>query len=123
MFLLKNRFNPLIFLEIAKKIKQSQNLDEKGKLRTSIGRAYYAAFLTVRSRLERKGGIFVKDKQHYEVREYLKTLGHDIIADFLEKLFEKRVDADYILTAKINEIIYDKCLMISEEIIESIEDI
>ncbi|KKM61253.1 hypothetical protein LCGC14_1533520, partial [marine sediment metagenome] len=38
-------FNPLDFLDIAKKLLLIDDLNEKAKFRTSIGRAYYSAFL------------------------------------------------------------------------------
>ena len=117
------KFNPEIFLEISKKLRDNTALDEIGRFRTSINRAYYAAFLIVRTRLELKGKSFKKEAQHKEVRDYLKDLNHDFLATELETLFSYRVDADYILKTEINKAICDKCILLSETVIESVEEI
>lgn len=118
-----NHFNPEIFLEIAKRIKIAEELEEFGRLRTSIGRAYYSAFLSTRSRLEMKGQSFGTDSQHKDVRDFLKTIKRDGIANLLKQLFDFRVDADYKLKANINLGLCNKCIMIAEEIIEELETI
>jgi len=121
-------FNPLDFLEIAKKLLLIDDLDEKAKFRTSIGRAYYSAFLLTRTRLERNKGInFGKEKQHKEVRDSLKLIGMDYMADQLKTLFDYRTNADYYLAVSVNKSINDslcnKCIIIAEQVIEEIEDI
>ncbi len=120
-------FNPLDFLDIAKKLLLIDDLNEKAKFRTSIGRAYYSAFLLTRTRLERKGIKFGKEKQHKEVRNSLKSIGMDGMADQLKVLFDYRRDADYYLAVSVNKSINDslcnKCIIIAEQVIEEIEDI
>lgn len=120
-------FNPGIFLAIAKRLLDIEDLDEKGRFRTSIGRAYYSAFLLTRTRLERKGKRFGTDAQHKEVREFLKTIHMDYMADLLNTLFESRRDADYYLSdsknKSINKSLCDKCIGIAEAIIEKVEEI
>ena len=81
-------FNAGIFLHIARALLDIEILDEKGRFRTSIGRAYYSAFLLTRTTLERKGQTFSADAQHKEVREYLKTIDMDHMADLLKQLFD-----------------------------------
>ena len=120
---MRERFNPEIFLEIAKYLRKNKNLDEIGRLRTSIGRSYYAAFLCTRDHLERKGKSFKKEAQHQDVRDYLKVLNQDFLAAQLETLFSYRVDADYMLKAEISKVLCDKCILLSQTIIESIEQI
>ena len=65
---MRKLFNPEIFLDIAKKIKENRDLDEQGKFRTVIGRAYYAAFLTTREHLKshkaRNETDQIYDKRH-----------------------------------------------------------
>ena len=120
-------FDPVEFLKIAKKLLNIKDLDEKGKFRTSIGRAYYSAFLLIRTRLERKGIKFEKEKQHQKVRASLKSIGKHYLADQLKELFDYRVDADYYLSdsvnRSINESLCNKCIRIAEQVIEGIEDI
>ncbi len=120
-------FDPVEFLKIAKKLLHIKDLDEKGKFRTSIGRAYYSAFLLIRTRLVRKGFKFGKEKQHAEVRNSLKSIGKDYLADQLKELFDYRIDADYYLTNSvnkaINESLCNKCIKIAEQVIEGIEEI
>ncbi|MFX1396851.1 MAG: HEPN domain-containing protein [Promethearchaeota archaeon] len=120
---MKRNFNPEIFLEIAKKIKDCTTFNEDGILRTSVGRAYYAAFLTIRSRLELKGFSYNSVGQHSDVRDNLKDLGYDTLANFLEELFNKRVVADYNLKKSIDHKLCEYCILLSEEIINYAEDI
>ena len=103
-------------------------LDEKGRFRTSISRAYYSAFLLARTKLERKrGGKFDTEAQHKEVRDFLKKIRMDYMADQLKELFDCRVDVDYYLCDSINKSINrslcKKCIRIAEMIIEKIEEI
>ena len=124
---LNNSFNPSEFLNIARRILLINDIDETGKFRTSIGRAYYSAFLLIRTRLVRKGFHFGEEKQHKEVRNSLKTIGKGYLADQLKTLFDHRRDVDYYLTdsvnKSINESLCNKCIAIAEEVIEGIEEI
>jgi len=124
---LSNNFDPEIFLDIAKKLLVIDDLDEKGKYRTSLGRTYYSAFLLTRTRLEKKGIKFGEEGQHKEVRDRLKSIGMNYMADQLKELFDYRRDADYYLSKSINKIINKslcyKCIVIAEQVIGKIEDI
>ena len=120
-------FDPVEFLKIAKKLLLIKDLDEKGKFRTSIGRAYYSAFLLIRTKLKRNGFKFEKEKQHKKVRDSLKSIGMGYMADQLKELFDYRIDADYFLSdlvnKSINRSLCNKCIIIAELVIEEIEDI
>lgn len=124
---MSSNFDPEIFLDIAKKLLVIDDLDEKGKYRTSLGRTYYSAFLLTRTRLEKKGIKFGEEGQHKEVRDRLKSIGMDYMADQLKELFDYRRDADYYLSKSINKIINKslcyKCIVIAEQVIGKIEDI
>lgn len=104
-----------------------EDLEEKGRFRTSIGRCYYSAFLLTRTRLERKGISFGTEAKHKEVRDFLKKIHMDYMADQLKELSDYRIDADYYLSDSINKSINrslcNKCIRIAEMIIEKIEDI
>ena len=117
-------FHPEIFLDIAKQIKDCRDLNEEGKHRVSIGRAYWAAFLTTREYLKRfKGWTFGEKKQHKEVLDALDILNEEFIKNELEKLAKNRVNADYYLNISIEKELCENCLTISEDIINSIEGI
>ena len=122
--MVKKFFNPEIFLNVAKKIKESINLDEQGKFRTAIGRAYYAAFLTAREYLKfHKAKKFDKDRQHQDVLDALDELEQYDLKNWLDKLRDNRVNADYALNIWIEMELCEKSLMLSEEIINSVEGI
>ena len=122
-----NNFNPFEFLNIAKKLLTIKDIDEKGKFRTSIGRAYYSAFLLTRTKLERGGRKFDAEGQHKNVRDFLKSINMDYMADQLLALFEYRIDSDYYLSDSKNKpidiVLCNKCIKIAEQVIEKIEDI
>ena len=117
-------FNPEIFLEIAKGINESNDLDEQGKFRTAIGRAYYAAFLTTREYLKsHKAKKFNKERQHQDVLDALDEFEEYYLKNMLDKLRDNRVNADYFLNVLIDMNLCEKCLIISEQIINSVEGI
>ncbi len=124
---LNNSFNPSEFLNIAKKILLIKDLDETGKFRTSLGRAYYSAFLLTRKRLERGRKKFDSEGQHKTVRDFLKSINMDHMANQLLVLFDYRVDADYDLSdsknRSIDMVLCNKCISIAEQVIDEIEDI
>ena len=113
-------FDPRIFLSIAEKLKESDDFDEVGKLRTAIGRAYFAAFLLAR---EKSGQKFNDKRQHKEVREFYKIINKAFIANMLKTLADHRVDADYYLKKQIDKNICNKCLNISYKIITLVENL
>lgn len=117
-------FDPEIFLEVAKKIKDKGDLPEEGKFRTVIGRAYYAAFLTIRERLSKIYQTnFDKEGQHQKVLDTLDELGENNIKNWLDTLRDNRVKVDYFLNILIDMELCDHCLFLSEEIINSAEGI
>ncbi len=121
---MRSLFNPLIFLSLAKKIKDDGNMDEQGKFRTAIGRAYYAAFLTTREYLIRhKAKKFDKDHQHKDVLDVLDELDANILKNMLDRLRDNRVKADYYLNTILNKDLCENSIVLSEEIINSIEGI
>lgn len=121
---MRKLFNPEIFLDIAKRIKENRDLDEQGKFRTVIGRAYYAAFLTTREHLKiHKARSFDKDSQHKAVLDVLDELDENDIKNLLDKLRDNRVKADYYLNKMIDPNLCEKCIVLSQMIIESIEGI
>jgi len=119
-----NAFDPEIFLEISKQLRRNKNFDLKGRLRTSIGRSYYAAFLKSQLKLQSLGKAFSDDSRiHAEVRDNLQKLKQSNIASKLESLFKMRVKADYKPYAKIDFSLCDSSISISENIINLIDRI
>ncbi len=99
-------------------------MDEQGKIRTVIGRAYYAAFLTIREYLKRYKGVrFDKERQHKDVLDALDDLDKYHIKYWLDSLRDNRVDADYHLEKFIDMNLCEKSINLSEQIIDSLEDI
>lgn len=69
---MRKSFNPEIFLDIAKIIWKDKKLDQEGRLRTAIGRSYYAAFLKSLIKLQGLGESFSNIHWIYaDVREKL----------------------------------------------------
>lgn len=114
-------FDSSLFLEIANKILSDQGFRNEGGWRTAIGRAYYAAFLATKRKLEDLGSNFVDvDRIHHEVIQELMRKNTDL-GNRLDTLREKRVDADYDMSASIPPSLGQKCAKLSEGIISSVK--
>lgn len=121
---MRKLFNPEIFLDIARRIKDNKDIDEQGRFRTVIGRAYYAAFLTAREHLKKhKARSFNKDYQHKAVLDALDELDENNLKNWLDKLRDNRVKADYYLNKLLDIDLCEKCIVLSQVIINSIEGI
>lgn len=117
-------FDPEIYLEIAKELRKLKSMNLEGRLRTAIGRSYYAAFLTTLEKLRGRGVKFTDDSRiHSDVRDGLHRLKKSNIASKLESLFRMRVDADYKLRTKIDDAKYNSCIRLSENIINLVNEI
>jgi len=113
-------FNPSNFLDFAEQILNDRDYDERSKIRTAIGRAYYASFLMVKKKLEETGRSFLDvDRIHRQVIEEAVNWNSQI-ANKLETLRSHRVDADYEMNANIAIDIARKCTRISRSILNSL---
>jgi hypothetical protein len=81
-------FDPLLFLSLARELGQS---DDENKLRTAVGRAYYAIFLVARDKLS----VVAGEKTHKEVFESLKRRNQFRVRDQMMSLYKLRQVADY----------------------------
>jgi len=81
-------FDPLQFLELARELGKS---DDQSKLRTAVGRAYYAVFLITRDKLS----VVAGEKTHKEVFDTLYRRRKFTIRDQLMTLYDLRQIADY----------------------------
>lgn len=114
-------FDPERFLEIANKILADRQYHDESGWRTAIGRAYYAAFLAVMKRLQSLGSTFADaDRIHRDVIQELMKRNTGL-ANQLDQLREKRVDADYHMDAVITVELGRKYAKLSQHIIGSID--
>jgi len=77
----------------------------------------------LREYLRYKGKTFNKERQHQDVTDALDDLNAYDVKNWLEKLRDNRVNADYYLEKVFNLELCKKSVTFSEEIINSIEDI
>ena len=98
-------FNPRKFLQLGKALItiSSPNIDEDAKIRTSIGRCYYAAFLVAMKKMERNGVQFPDKKAvHQDVKDAYMDRGLTDIGNKLDQLRELRRRADYDMNSEIS---------------------
>ncbi|MGB2842255.1 MAG: HEPN domain-containing protein [Halobacteriota archaeon] len=95
-------FNPLDFLDLAEELKSAT---DESKIRTSIGRAYYAAFLHAREWLRGKKWTFYGDgRDHHEVQKGIIRYKGRKLKDNMDSLRrDYRNEADYNLRRGFNE--------------------
>lgn len=117
-------FNPKKFLDLGRKLLMDPDYDEDSKLRTAMGRIYYAAFLVAQRRLVREGiKIQEPSKIHQEVISAYMQNGFTEIGNNLDELRDVRVDADYIMTAQLAQNQCKRYAQMSGRTIELIEQI
>ena len=121
---MRESFDPYIFLEISKQLRNLKNLDLEGRLRTAVGRSYYAAFLKSMMKLQSLGESFPDNRKiHSDIRNALHNRRKSNIASKLNTLFNIRVIADYKLNTKIDISLYQKSIGLSENIINLIDSL
>jgi uncharacterized protein (UPF0332 family) len=120
---LTNTFDPAIFLNIAKYLRNDRQYNDEGRWRTSIGRAYYAAFLIAFSFLKNQG-IEIKEisEIHKDVIEKIGDEGYTKTKNKLDQLRKLRVEADYRLEETIGEHQCNISINLSEIIINELKD-
>ena len=113
---------PRQFLEVANTLLNDSNYCEEPRWRTAISRAYYAAFLTAKKRLEELNYSFADvPRLHRDVIDIVMKRD-STVGNKLETLFNYRVDADYKLKAFISPDLGNNCTRLSELIIRKIEE-
>jgi uncharacterized protein (UPF0332 family) len=107
-------FNPVDFLDIAQKLEKNS----EARIRTSVGRAYYASFLTARNAL----AINEKTPQvHRKVLDMLYSK-NPVIANKLHYLRRLRNLADYDTELAMGVKDAEKAVGFAEEIIIKVSD-
>lgn len=116
------RFKPRKFWKLASQLIGDDDYEKPCRIRTSVGRAYYAAFLYVRGKLERMGYHFPDDHTvHQKVIDELKDRGNETMGDRLDRLLEKRRIADYYMDKPLSLSEGNYCTGISGWIIDNAE--
>lgn len=116
------QFNPLEFLTLAETLSDDVNYQTESGFRTSVGRAYYAAFHTVKAWLEGDGWKPRKKRgrTHQQVIHALKDLD-TTAGSLLKKLFDLRVRSDYKLHKHVGAEFVGESIQLSKEIQTRIE--
>jgi len=113
-------FDPRDFFHLADRLLNDGRYEKEARIRTAIGRAYYAAFLCAMKRLKELGCSFQDvDRLHRNVIEELRSRNGGL-GSKLNSLFDHRVEADYKVEAQVTHL-GDKCCRLSEHIINSLE--
>jgi uncharacterized protein (UPF0332 family) len=110
-------FDALDFLDLAKELKSAT---DEAKIRTSIGRAYYAAFLYAREWLRAKGwSIYDNKDDHYRVLDGLKKYKGRALMDKMKSLRrDYRNEADYNLSMDFIEKDASVAISLAQEVIK-----
>jgi len=116
------RFSPRKFLKLATLLIADKKYEEPCRIRTSVGRAYYAAFLYTKAKLQRVGHTFPDDHTvHTAVINALMDRGDTKIGSKLNALKEKRRIADYYMDTPISKGEGNHYVGVSERIINAVE--
>jgi len=110
-------FNPSDFLDIARSIyARGAPSGDEAHIRTAISRAYYAAYLLIRTAIREKRSDPHLQVIHKELCLDLKSCARDTdvqeLGQRLDGLRSRRLDADYDLDKRLT--VLDAGLMISE---------
>ena len=113
-------YDPSGFLELADQLLGDGRYAEKGRSRTVVGRAYYAAFLMVKKKLESLGCSFEDIHRIHEQVIVSANEKNSAVGNKLETLRRYRVDADYEMGAQINVSTAGKCVSLSRKVMHSL---
>lgn len=119
---MRRSYDPQGFLKLANKLLTDRNYEPEGRVRTVIGRAYYAAFLITLRKLQDLGASFREDYRiHKDVIEKLKEKDSGL-GSKLETFFDYRVDADYKMDAQVMNL-GETCCRFAEHIISRVNEL
>jgi len=95
-------FNPEEFLKFTEIIRRQPKLQTEAGIRTALNRAYYAALVNAKTKLEILGITFPSnDTIHQVVSQELKQRDN-VLADSLEELYDYRYDSDFDLNYNVD---------------------
>lgn len=95
-------YDPSLLFDLSSSLFKDKNYEEESKYRTSVSRAYYAAFLVSRTYLEdeKKKPFTYTGKDHKLVSDFIKDYD-PMIRNLLIELRKNRKHADYNITKKV----------------------
>ncbi|MEM3159319.1 MAG: hypothetical protein QXJ74_00890 [Nitrososphaera sp.] len=98
-----SHYKPELFLELAEKIIDDKDYDEKSKSRVAVGRAYYATYHKASKKLTELGRPIVgNERVHQQAIDRLREIKPDL-SDQFSTLFGKRIEADYYLDVDVRK--------------------
>ena len=117
--------NPRDFFRLATQLLRDPNYSPlETRVRTVIGRAYYAAFLISKAKQETRGHTFPDDHTvHRLVIDSFSDDGLTNIASKLNDLKDCRSDADYHMSINQSNVLGGKCLRLAEDIFRLLESV
>lgn len=114
-------FDPRRFFDLATNLISDTEYNIEARYRTSISRAYYAAHLISKEKLEEIGITFPVTQNKAEIHKMvivsLKSK-NKVVGDMLWDLRRKRNDADYDLNIEFNKYGTEIVLSVTETVIK-----
>lgn len=89
-------FDPRKYIQVARRLVKTQDLDREARTRSAINRAYYALFLSVWVALTRaQNRMGEPPPAHGRLKDALYAAKFNGLATALNSLYEERARADY----------------------------
>ena len=97
-------FDPALFAQVGRSITRQGSLDKEARIRTAVGRAYYALFLAIRTEIRVQEGSAPHGRDdridHGKLKDSLASANNpdlNRLAEILSRVYEARQQADYVL--------------------------
>lgn len=114
----EKQFRPRKFLKLAEILIEDGKYEKPARIRTAVGRAYYASHLFVKEKMQQAGWKLPDNhKVHTFIIEELSDSPISQIGSQLDHLFQKRRDADYYMDASLELSEGKYCIQLFQEII------
>lgn len=109
-------------MKLAERLIDDEKYEEPARIRTAVGRAYYASHLFVKEKM-RRGGWRIPDDHtvHNFIIDELLESEISQIGSMLHDVYEKRRIADYYMDASLKLSEGKYCIQVSQQIIDFIE--
>lgn len=123
MYIPKERqFKPRKFLKLAEILINDDKYDKPARIRTAVGRAYYASHLFVKEKMQQAGWSIPDD---HSVHDFIidELLDSEIsqIGSMLDHIKEQRRIADYYMDTSLELSEGKYCIQVSQDIITFME--
>lgn len=118
----EKQFKPRKFLKLAERLIDDEKYEEPARIRTAVGRAYYASHLFVKQKMQQAGWSVPDDHNvHNFIIDELLDSEISQIGSMLDKIYEKRRIADYYMDTPLKLSEGKFCIQVSQEIIDFVE--